>query len=277
MDNVSIQNSNDNLFFQAMKNRRIDFWVIYVSHSWTLLGLNSRDVATILSKIHASRSFRLCQMYRIRLTLMTSEEATIVVSKRTCTSTTCAILMTTLKCLVLNPQSIGYLPGIWYGKNMSFLSHLFVTKQHTVITFSKMFKSFYDTQHSATSKRRQTVKQVDSTTQQKPLPLKDTHYFTNHLHLTALQSIQLKSVTSSSDPHQSKQLFSQVRLFVVQEFAVQPNDDMIHHNDSPQVPYLSTYPHRLAAIRGMSLKSEVVIAWLVVESNASRVRYFGRT
>ena len=91
--------------------------------------------------------------------------------------------MTTPKWLVLNPQSIGYLLGIWDGKNMSFLSHLFVTKQHPVITFSKMFKSFYDTQHSATSKRRQTVKQVDSTTQQKPLPLKDTHHFTNHLHL----------------------------------------------------------------------------------------------
>ena len=114
--------------------------------------------------------------------------------------------MTTLKWLVLNPQSIGYLLGIWYGKNMSFLSHLFVTKQHPVITFSKIFKSFYDTQHSATSKS-QTVKQVDSTTQQKPLPLKDTHYFANHLHLTALQWIQLNCFTSSSDPHQSKQLF----------------------------------------------------------------------
>lgn len=132
-------------------------------------------------------------MYRIRLTFMTSEEAIIVVSKRTCTSTTCAILMTTLKWLVLNPQSIGYLLGIWYRKNMSFLSHLFVTKQHPVITFSKMFKSFYDTQHSATSKS-QTVKQVDSTTQQKPLPLKDTHYFTNHLHLIALQWIRLYKI-----------------------------------------------------------------------------------
>lgn len=118
MDNVSIQNSNDNLFSKPEKNRRIDFWVIYVSDSWTLLGLNSRDVATIHSKFHASRSFRSCQMYRIRLTLITSEEATIVVSKWTCTSTTCAVLMTTLKWLVLNPQSIGYLLGIWYGKNM---------------------------------------------------------------------------------------------------------------------------------------------------------------
>ena len=207
MDNLSIQNSNDNLFSKPWKIGGLIFGMIYLSDSWTLLGLNSRDVATIHSKLHASRSFRLCQMYRIRLTLMTSEEATIVVSKRTCTSTTCAILMTTLKWLVLNPQSIGYLLGIWYGKNMSFLSHLFVTKQHPVITFSKIFKSFYDTQHSATSKRRQTVKQVDSTTQQKPLPLKDTHYFTNHLHLTALQRIQLNCFTSSSDPHQSKQLF----------------------------------------------------------------------
>lgn len=57
----------------------------------------------------------------------------------------------------------------------------------------------------------------------------------------------------------------QTTLFV-QEFAVQPNDDMIHHKDSPQVPYLSTYPHPLAANNGMSLKSDVVVAWLVVES-----------
>ena len=38
------------------------------------------------------------------------------------------------------------------------------------------------------------VKQVDSTAQEKkPLPLKDTHYFTNNLNITTLQWMQLKS------------------------------------------------------------------------------------
>lgn len=38
---------------------------------------------------------------------------------------------------------------------------------------------------------------------------------------------------------------------------------MIHHNDSPQVPYLS---RSARCHTGMSLKSDVVVAWLLVES-----------
>lgn len=69
----------------------------------------------------------------------------------------------------------------------------------------------------------------------------------------------------------------QTTLFV-QEFAVQPNDDMIHHNDltTGTIPiHLSTSARCHAGVS--SLKSDAVVAWLLVESNESRVRYFGRT
>ena len=121
----------------------VDFWVIYVKWLMNIVGIE------LMGCCYNSLEISCFQKLLIMPNVLDSKNFDDFgrgyyrgVRNRTCTSTTCVFLMTTLKWLVLNPQSIGYLIGIWYGKDMSFLSQLFVTKQHPVIIY--LFQNFQE-------------------------------------------------------------------------------------------------------------------------------------